>query len=166
MSRHSKATAFHPVRHDRLLEERDYDPYRSGQKYSEPTLCPQCSAVYQAGRWQWMAPPPVAQAVMCPACRRIADAMPMGFVQLSGPYFLRHQDELMHLLKNEARQEESEHPLERIMACIDESVGILITTTGFHLARRLGDALRHAHQGELDLNYNSAEDTLRVYWRR
>lgn len=166
MSRHSKATAFHPVRHDRLIEDRYYDAYRSGQKYAEPTVCPQCSAVFQSGRWQWTAPPPVAQAVMCPACRRVADDMPMGFVHLSGLYFTRHQDELMHLLRNEARHEEADHPLERIMAYADESEGILVTTTGFHIARRLGEALRHAHQGELDVNYNNAEDVLRVYWRR
>lgn len=167
MSRHSKATAFRPVRHDRLLDERNYDAYRNDLKYAEPTVCPQCHAVFRDGRWQWTeAPPPLAQATRCPACRRIDEKFPVGFVHLTGDYFMRHRDELLQLVNNEAKKEQNLHPLERIMGVADEDEGVLVTTTGFHLARRLGEALHSAHQGTLDLNYDDAEDLMRVFWRR
>lgn len=166
MSRHSKATAFHPVRHDRLLQEREYDPYKTDLKYSEPTVCPQCQAVFQNGRWQWAEKPALAHAAQCPACRRIEEKFPVGFVHVTGEYFHVHHDEIMHLIDNETRKEQGEHPMERIVDKVPEDEGILVTTTGFHLARRLGEALHSAHQGELGINYNDAEDLLRVYWRR
>lgn len=166
MSRHSKATAFHPVRQDRLLQESEHDPYKGGLKYSEPTVCPQCEAVFQGGRWQWSARPQSAQEVLCPACRRIRDSFPVGFVHVSGDYFLRHRDELIHLIENEAERERSEHPLERVMETAPEDSGLLVTTTGIHLARRLGEALERACHGELSFHYNDAENLVRVYWHR
>lgn len=41
-----------------------------------------------------------------------------------------------------------------------------ITTTGIHLARRLGEALAKAYKGELSFHYADAEDTIRVSWQR
>jgi len=53
MSRHSKARHYHPVRHDHLIQEREHDVYKSRWKLPEPTLCPDCGAVFQEGRWHW-----------------------------------------------------------------------------------------------------------------
>lgn len=166
MSRHSKATAFHPVRYDRLLQQQGYDAYKSDLKYPEPTACRQCGAVFQGGRWQWAEKPERANEVLCPACRRIDEKFPIGYVHLSGPYFVRHEDEIMHLIENEAKKEKAEHPLERIIDDLPEDQGMLVTTTGFHLARRIGEAVHAAHQGDLEIDYNGAEDMLRVNWRR
>lgn len=166
MSRHAKASNFHPVRYDRLLQDRNEDAYRSSQKYAEPTLCPQCNAVFRNGRWQWAERPESPHEVLCPACRRIDEKFPAGYVHITGDYFTRHEDEVMRLVNNEAKREQSEHPLERIVESVPEDEGMLVTTTGFHLARRLGEALQAAFQGDLEYNYNDAEDLLRVCWRR
>lgn len=166
MSRHSKATRFHPVRHDRLIQEENHDAYKPAQKHAEPTVCPQCSVVFQDGRWTWAERPPHAQETLCPACRRIHDHFPVGFVHVSGDYFIRHRVELMHLIEAESEKEQSEHPLERVMSSAPEDGGVLVTTTGIHLARRLGEALHRACHGELNFHYSDAENLVRVYWHR
>lgn len=166
MSQHSKATGFHPVRHERLLRERRHDTYKSCGKPVEPAVCPECGAVFHAGRWQWLPRPAQARGEMCPACHRLADDFPAGHVHLSGDFLAGHAQELMHLINRTAAEESGEHPLERIMATTADDGGLLITTTGIHLARRLGEALHHACQGDLEFHYNQEEMLLRVHWRR
>jgi len=34
------------------------------------------------------------------------------------------------------------------------------------MVRRLGDALLHAHHGDLTLNYRDGDDVLRAQWKR
>lgn len=46
----------------------------------------------------------------------------------------------------------------------DDSV--LVTTTDIHLARGIGEAIRHAYQGQLELHYNAGERLLPVHWNR
>jgi hypothetical protein len=42
----------------------------------------------------------------------------------------------------------------------------MIRTTGIHVARRIGDALSRAYQGELTLDYLDGEKSIRVSWER
>jgi len=104
--------------------------------------------------------------VICPACQRIRDCFPVGFVHLGGKYFAEHRDELTALLRHREEREKADHPLARIMAIEPEGEGVLVTTTDIHLARDLGEALHHACQGELEFHYNEAEKLLRVHWQR
>jgi len=43
---------------------------------------------------------------------------------------------------------------------------MLVTTTGVHLARRIGEALSRSYKGEFSFQYGDGEKTLRVYWER
>jgi hypothetical protein len=43
--------------------------------------------------------------------------------------------------------------------------GLVISTTDTHLPRRIGEALKHAYHGELQLHYDRNEDFVRVNWR-
>jgi len=157
---------FHPMRHDQLRPERVHDTYQLRGKLHEPTVCAECGAVFHQGRWQWLARPAGAHEATCPACQRIRDRFPAGFVVIGGPYFTTNRDELMKLLRNHADKEKAEHPLARIIASEDTADGVLVTTTDIHLARDLGTALHHAHQGELEFHYNEGENLLRVHWQR
>mgnify|MGYP001110132746 CR=1 FL=1 len=162
----SRFTGFEPVRRDRLVQETRHDAYKAKHKLPEPTVGPQCGAVFHAGRWQWLARPAQAHEEMCPACHRMHDHYPAGFVTVGGAYFKDHREELLHLMRNEEARAKAEHPLKRIMAIADEADGVLVTTTDIHLARGIGEALHHAHQGELEYHYNEQENLLRVVWQR
>ena len=162
----TRFTDFHPVRRDRLVQENRHDAYKAKQKLPEPTVCPQCGAVFHDGRWQWLTKPAGAHEEMCPACHRIQDEFPAGYVSVSGAFFKEHREEVLHLARNEEARQKAEHPLKRIMNIEDQDDGIQITTTDIHLARGIGDALHHAYQGELEYHYNEQENLLRVVWER
>lgn len=166
MSSHSLHTGFRPVRRDELRPERVHDTYQLKGKLPEPAVCSGCDAVYHAGRWQWSTPPENAKAVLCPACHRIKDRFPAGYLDIAGDYFAAHHVQLVSLLRHHEQHERAEHPLARIMAIEDTPSGALVTTTDIHLARNLGEALHDAYQGELEFHYNEAENLLRVHWRR
>lgn len=164
MQRKKKGHIFRQER-ARIFKDERIDVYREKKKYKEPTQCPTCGASYVEGRWIWGDVSQPAHSELCPACRRIQDHYPAGFVELSGPFFNEHHGEIMHLIKNLERTESQEHPLERIME-MDKVNGIThISTTGIHLARRIGDALKHAYQGDLEISYD-AENYIRVFWAR
>lgn len=166
MNTHAIPQGFKSVRRDQLREEREHDSYRPRQKLSEPAVCPDCAAVFHAGRWQWLERPEQANEVLCPACERAHDRFPAGFVHLDGPFLATHRDELTALLRHREEREKAAHPLARIMAIEPEGDGLLVTTTDLHLARDLGEALHHAYRGELEFHYNEGEKLLRVHWQR
>lgn len=166
MPRRAKAAPRRPLKPERQSPADGYRPYKTDLRFSEPSICAQCNAVFHAGTWRWQKRPPLAQVVQCPACRRGEQKFPLGFVHLSGDYFLQHQDEVLLLVEREAEREQAAHPLERLMDRIPEDRGMLLTTTGFHLARRLGEIVQAAHGGEVQFSHSEAEDRLSVYWRR
>ncbi len=153
-------------RRDRLIVEKEHDTYREAKKWPEGTVCTICGAVFTGGRWSWKDAPAQANKVTCPACRRIEDKYPAGFLEINGSFFLRHREEILGLLNNEKKIEKEEHPLERIMAVEEDGEKTMVTTTGIHIARRLGEALVHAYQGDLSLTYGDGEKTIRVVWER
>lgn len=154
-----------PKRHDRLIQERIHDPYKARLKMADPAVCPRCHAVYEAGRWQWGPRPAGAEEIVCQACHRIADHCPAGVVTLQGAYVAQHHDELLALVRHQEEQEKADHPLNRIMEIRDTTDGLELTTTDIHLPRRIGEALRRSHQGDLTLHYDEGEYFARVHWR-
>jgi len=155
-----------PLRREELRDERVHDTYKSKGKLAEPTRCPECGAVYHSGRWQWGLAADGAAQELCPACHRMRDHFPAGYVTVSGEFFAAHRDELLRLAHRREAHEKSEHPLERIMSIKDVEDGVLISTTGIHLARDIGEAVFSAYKGELEYHYNKEENLLRVQWRR
>ena len=162
----TRFTDFHPVRRDRLVQENRHDAYKAKHKLPEPTVCPQCGAVFHEGRWQWIAPPVHALQARCAACRRIAEKLPAGYVSIEGQFARDHRDEVRNLVTHLETREKAEHPLQRIMAIEEQDDALMITTTDIHLARGIGEALEHAYKGELDFHYNKEQYLLRVRWRR
>lgn len=151
-------------RRDRLVKEKFHDTYKEGKKRSEPSVCPNCKAVYTGGRWTWVEVSEGATATLCPACQRIADDYPAGYVELKGSFFEQRREEILNLVSNEEKMEKGEHPMERVMAIKPGEDHTLITTTGVHMARRIGEAVVRAYQGNLDYTYGDNEKTIRVQW--
>jgi NMD protein affecting ribosome stability and mRNA decay len=155
-------------RGDRLIKEQVHDPYMSRAKLPEPTVCPGCSAVFHNGRWQWAPTMPAdANEELCPACRRIREKVPAGFLTLSGGFFADHRDEIMNLVQHKVEAQKAQHPLKRIMDIEDQDDGaVRITFTDTHLPRGVGEAIEHAYQGELDIHYADEAGIVRVMWMR
>jgi len=150
----------------RVLDDPRHDPYEPVGKYREPTRCGDCGAVYRQGRWQWREAPAGAAVETCPACRRIRDDLPAGWLVLGGPYAAQHRDELLALVRHEAEHERIEHPQNRILRIDLHDEGVEIATTDIHLPQRLGRALKRAHGGELAIQYGKDEYSVQLRWTR
>ena len=155
-----------PLQREELRDELVHDSYKSKRKLNEGTQCPDCGAVYRAGRWQWGAAAAATHQETCPACHRIRDKFPAGYVSLKGDFLAAHRAEILQLARNREASEKAEHPLERIMGIEDVDEGVLITTTDTHLAREIGEALYAAYKGDIQYQYNREDNLLRVHWAR
>lgn len=143
----------------------DHDPYRRQRKSGDAVVCDQCGLVCHGGRWYRGAPPLCDEkSGLCPACERIRARDPAGTVRLAGlPEAYR--EEIIGLIRNVAEREEREHPLERIIELTDELGSLLVTTTGMHLARCIGSALRRRFHGGVQIRYLEEDSHVQVDWQ-
>ncbi|MEM9663938.1 MAG: BCAM0308 family protein [Bacteroidota bacterium] len=152
-------------RKERFRDAR-HDTYQARKKWPQNTCCPDCGAAFVGGRWAWASVPRVEHAVRCPACQRMADRYPAGFITLRGPFVATYQDALRRLIFNVGKAEMNERPLERLMDVETKGNTVEVTTTGVHLARRIGQALHRAFDGDLNLDYADGQMMVRVTWVR
>lgn len=152
-------------KHNAGQRNRD-DPYRHVAKPPVPTVCPECSAVFAEGRWTWDKAPDDAAEQLCPACQRIHDRFPAGYVTIKGAFFDEHRDEIINLIESHEKKEKASRPLQRIMAIDSKRDGLEVTTTDSQLARGIAEALHSAYKGELKLRYSRDENLLRASWKR
>jgi NMD protein affecting ribosome stability and mRNA decay len=157
---------FRPLRRKQLLVGLGDDAYKSKQKPPDPTRCPRCNASFHAGRWTWEAVSHGVHEQLCPACHRIEDRFPAGYVTLAGEYFKGHRDEILGLAKNCEEREKATHPLQRIMAIEEVAGGVLVTTTDVHLARNIAERVHDACKGSLVFHYSKEDNLLRATWKR
>ena len=85
---------------------------------------------------------------------------------MEGPFVIAHRAELVQLVRNQAEHEREEHPLHRIMHLDEGADRVHVSTTDIHLPQRIGEALKRAYDGELEIHYGHDEYTARVRWRR
>ncbi len=164
MAGRSKQPLVRSARRDRNVQERRRDVEKSPGKLPEPTFCPQCGAVFHKGRWTWEKKPPKAHETLCPACRRVNDNLPAGYLILKGAYFRTHREEILNLARNEEAKEKAEHPLARIITIDEQGDDLVLSTTDTHLPRCIGEAPRHAHQGEFSIQHSKDEQFVRGIW--
>jgi hypothetical protein len=154
------------TRHKQRMHPVREDSYHDELKIAEPATCPRCRATYVRGHWTWGHAPAGAVPHTCPACRRIEDNFPAGYVALKGAFLAEHRDEILGVVTARAERARQEHPLQRIIGVQEVSTGVLVTTTDGHLARGIGVALRDAFKGELDLAFSKEENLVRATWSR
>jgi len=143
------------------------DPYYQAAKPSEPSQCPMCHAIFHEGRWQWGDAPEDVHSETCPACRRVEDRFPAGYVTIKGAFFKEHRDEIISLIKAKEKREKAERPLQRIMDIEEKRDGALeVTTTDSHIARGIAEALHDAYKGDLKVRYSRDENLVRAVWQR
>ena len=154
-------------RREQLGDDARHDSYKARGKLPDPTRCPECSALFQKGRWTWNgAPPGTVHEQLCPACQRVRDSYPAGYVSLGGDYLAAHRDEILNLVRNCEASEKAGHPLQRIIAIRDAEGWVVVTTTDAHLARRIAEHVHDACKGTLALQYSREENLIRATWTR
>ena len=154
-------------RREQLADDPRHDSYKARGKLPDPTRCPECRALFQKGRWTWNgAPAGTVHEQLCPACQRVRDGYPAGYVSLGGAYLSSHRDEILNLVRNCEASEKAAHPLQRIIAIKDADGGVLVTTTDAHLARRIAEHVHDACKGTLALQYSREENLIRATWTR
>jgi len=107
-----------------------------------------------------------AASQTCPACQRIRDRFPAGYVKLNGKFLEAHRGEILRLVRGCEKKEKTEHPMQRIMEIKNLGESVLVTTTDVHLARNIAERIHHAYQGRLSFRYNKEEMLLRASWTR
>lgn len=154
-------------RRDRLIREAVHDPYKAAAKPAEPSVCRECGVVFNEGRWRWSPELPTgATDTLCPACQRLRDRVPAGFLTLSGDFFRAHRDDIMHLVENTVDAQQKEHPMKRLMKIEDADDEVVVTFTDIHLPRSVGKAIERAYDGELEIRFAEESGIARVYWSR
>lgn len=143
------------------------DAYHQRAKTGGPTRCPDCGAVYLEGCWLWSAKTKAAHEQRCPACQRIHDHQPAGYLSLAGSFLAEHEADILALIARVEEAERKEHPLQRVMEVAKApSGGMTVTTTDHHLARRLTEAMHRSFQGCAEYHYGPEENLLRATWTR
>lgn len=159
-----------PMIRNAIVTPTNQDAYRLSRKFPEPTVCTECKAVYQGGRWRWQpageGPGKAAKQTVCPACRRVRDAYPAGTLTISGEFLRLHKADVMAALRAEEELERAEHPMNRVIDLEEGETRIVVTTTDIHLPRRIAEALYRAYEGELTVDYADDEESVRVTWKR
>jgi len=153
--------------------ERNPDIYRQELGSKEPAICKKCGTVYSGKRWlldeaeskRLMGESSVTKLV-CPACQRMADNNPAVIVTFSGSYLLKHEDEILNVIKNSEAKSRLKNPLGRIMEIRQEKNVLTISTTEDKLAQKLGREVYKAHKGELHYQWSHDQHFVRVNWTR
>lgn len=154
-------------RRNRLVGPRRSDSYEMSGKWPESTMCSACGLIFRDGRWQHAREAEKGiHETLCPACQRVAHSYPAGTVELSGNFFERYRESILNLVRNAGAIEERDRPLERIMGIVDEDGRTVVTTTGIHTARRIGESLFRAYHGDFSFHYGDADRSIRVSWHR
>ena len=76
------------------------------------------------------------------------------------------REQVVSLARHCEAAERDEHPLERIMGVEGSDDGLVITTTGTHIARRIAERVEATLKGDLTFHWRDVENLLRVDWKR
>ncbi len=146
-----------------FIPEWRQDPYQLNQKWREPSVCPDCGAVYKVGRWSWPLYPENGDRRSCPACRRIREGNPAGFLTIKGDSYLKSRKEIEQVIGHFVERERKIHPLRRMIGQVRLADGSrLLTFTEPQLAARVGEAICLTYHGEMKSEYKAGDYLIRM----
>lgn len=154
--------------------DHDGGRHRPPRAPKEPRVCQRCGARYARRRWtdgrtiprSREAPERTRGRVLCPACIQTIAGPPSGFLRVSGAFLRDHHDDVVAVLRIEARRAAEDNPLARIMSWRDLWSRIEVTTTTPHLVQRLGHKLQKAYGGTVKYDFSHENQVARVTWSR
>lgn len=160
------------------------DPYSMKQAPKGLLECPECHAVFYRKRWSFPEPSSsqtqkstaaspkkptkqilIPQNFVCPACRKLRDSYPEGFLKIHWPNWETHKAEVLGLIHNEEHQAVRNNPLERVMTIRTRPDGADIETTTEHFAQRLGKHLDRAFKGSIKYQWSHKDKCVRIAWQ-
>ena len=148
------------------------DPYLTDLPPEEMAACKVCGAVWHSKRWSISVSPAILATgaktalTTCPACKKMRDRCPQGFVTIQGTFAFEHREEILNLLRNNETRALHINLLERIMTIKDSGKAIEVSTTTEKLAQRIGRMLNKAYGGAVEYKWSSDEKLARVVWTR
>lgn len=146
------------------------DPYLSKVEYEDKSVCRKCEAVYINKRWSVKEEHRQAAEggpkALCPACRKIKENYPSGYVTLKGAFLKDHKEEIVNLLKNKEERAMHINPLERIIDLDDKGDTLEVTTTTEKFAQRIGQMMKKTYKGEVEYKWSDDVKIARVTWSR
>jgi NMD protein affecting ribosome stability and mRNA decay len=152
---------------------RSTDVYMPKEGLKEVSFCKKCGIIYRNKRWymdeaelERVRSDPEVGKVVCPSCLRIHDNNPGGVITLSGDYLVKHEVEILDLIRHKEASYRNRNPLGRIMEISQEGSILTIATTEDKLAEKLGREVYKAHKGDLQYQYSQNEKFVRVNWVR
>jgi NMD protein affecting ribosome stability and mRNA decay len=132
------------------------------RKPAETRVCASCGLIVQEGRWlRGPAPTGSVHLGLCPACERIKEKQPGGTIRIHAG-LIPYREEIEGMISHAEAAESAEHPLERLMAFEETRDGLVVTTTGIHLARLVANKLRRRFHGKLKVAYKKEEALFQV----
>jgi hypothetical protein len=151
----------------RYVPEWRHDPYQIRRKWPDPCVCPDCGAIYSSGRWCWPICQLDAERRLCPACQRIRECYPAGYLTLRGTFLPQHRNEIEALISTVIDRQSVEHPLKRLMGSVKYADGSqVITFTEPYLASLIGERMVQSYAGILETEYSEGDYLVRVEWTR
>ena len=86
---------------------------------------------------------------------------------LSGDFFEQNRYEIVSLVFRFVEQQKAEYPVKCILDIEDANDGgVVITFTDIHLLRGVGEAIKHAHKGEFNIQSSESTDGIHATWVR
>lgn len=153
------------LKSDNTDNEEKGDKELVGINSSVEVVCTGCGALFTNDKWTWNTLPDKYENGVCPSCTRIKNSDPAGQIIIRGTYFSGHKNEIIQLIQNISSAELSIDPLERLMEMCNGSKELVFKTSGVHLARKIGNALQLAFDGEL-ITTQTDDEHLTVHWNK
>lgn len=158
----------HTYKTDRRLQTAlgaKHDPYQAGGKPKAPAVCSECGLVYTNGRWQKGGSAPAhTHRQLCPACQRVRDDAPAGFLTIEDPQSGAHHAELLRTVRNVETRKRGRHPLQRIMRIEEQRDRTTVTTTDGRLTLDIAHAIKSAFGGEVEYQMQEGNFLMRARW--
>jgi NMD protein affecting ribosome stability and mRNA decay len=156
-----RKTGPEPERRPRVSKSTHHDTYARRAKGAGALVCKRCGVVQHGGKWSWEAPAGDTHPGLCPACERIRDHYPAGTIRLNQDLLL-FRDEIQSLIANAEELEKEEHPLERVMEVRESPDGMVVFTTGLHVARRITSKLERRFHRKARIRYPKEQSLIQV----
>ncbi|MFH1826339.1 MAG: hypothetical protein ABH823_03510 [bacterium] len=89
-----------------------------------------------------------------------------GIIRLSGQFLLDHEEDILSLIKHQAKLAEERNPGQKVTSIKKAKGGIVVQTSDHNLTMHIGKALTKAYKGIHQYKFSKGERFVEVDWQR